>query len=285
MIKSQPYVSMDEATHTYSDPEGNIYQSMSKFLEMFSKKFDREGISKASAKKAGVSQEEILAQWDKKRDDSIDHGNRFHHALERFSETTEILPTDEDIQPAIVSINKEYCHYYRVFNEHRVWNKENKIAGTSDKKCQITSHKASIIDFGDFKTNLSKGIQFSNPYNQYMLGPLSHLQDCNFVKYNLQLTGYAWMEQQLTGCKIGKLFIHFIPPHNPMAHYKLFVPYMKREFESMLEYKQQVSKKEPDHLLQAKTYSAINSLNPDPFFLNDRSNVKADPSPINWGEI
>lgn len=230
-------VSLDEATHIYTDNLGRTYQSVSKFLEMFSKKFDREGISKMSAIKAGVSQEEILAQWDKKRDDSIDHGNRIHNAIEQYIRTTEISADNQDLKPMILSIAKDMAQYYRIFPEEIIANQEHLIAGKTDNRLQCTSHKNSVIDFSDFKTNLSKGILYKCPYGKYMLGPLSHLQDCNYNKYSLQISTYAHLYQVNTGAKIGQLSIIFIPPSNPLGWYKIPVPFMKREVEDMLEYR------------------------------------------------
>ncbi len=230
-------VTLDEATHTYTDNLGRTYLSVSKFLDLFSKKFDREGVSKASAKKAGISQEEILAQWDHKRDSAIDHGNRIHDSLENYMKTTEISPENNDLKPMILSIAKDMSSYYRCYSEEIIFNQEHLIAGKTDNRLQCTSHKNSVIDFSDFKTNLSKGIQFKNTYGQYMLGPLSHLSDCNYNKYSLQLSTYAHLYQVNTGCKIGQLYIIFIPPNNPLAWYKIPVPYMRAEVLDMLEWR------------------------------------------------
>lgn len=238
MIKGlDSFVKLEPISHTYKDGDGQEYLSVSKFLGLFSKKFDREGISKMSATKKGVSQESILKEWDKKRDDSIDHGNRIHLALERFETSAVILPEDEDLRPMILSVANDYKHYYRVHQEVCLYDTEFKIAGTSDKVLQCTSHPKSVFDIADYKTNLSKGIQFKNDYGQYMLGPLSHLQDCNYNKYALQLSVYAYLLQKKTGCKIGQLSIHYIPAHNYLQHIKYPVPFMLREVEDMLKWK------------------------------------------------
>jgi hypothetical protein len=230
-------VTLDESSHTYSDNHGNSYQSVSAFLGLFSKKFDRLGISKMSAAKAGVSQEEILAQWDKKRDDSIDHGNRIHNNLEAYMKTTQVLGGNEDLLPLCKSISAEYSKYYRTYQEEILFSEEHLLAGKTDNRFQHTSSKNSMVSFGDFKTNLSNGIQMENKYGQYMTGPLSHLQDCNFNKYALQLSTYAYLYQLATGAKICNLHILFIPPENFLSWRKIYVPYMKLEVEAMLEYK------------------------------------------------
>ncbi len=230
-------VTLNEESHTYTDNYGRYYESVSSFLSSFSKKFDREGISKFSAIKAGVSQEEILSQWDKKRDDSIDHGNRIHDNLESYMKTTQVKEGCEDLIPLCKSIASNYSKYYRTFQEEIIFSEEHLLAGKTDNRFQNTSSKNSIICFEDYKTNLSKGIEFENKYGQYMLGPLSHLQDCNYVKYSLQLSTYSYLYQLKHGSKIGPLNIVFIPPENHLMWRKIPVIYMKNEVEAMLEWR------------------------------------------------
>lgn len=232
-------VSLEESTHKYTDNFGKTYLSVSEFLNLFSKKFDRQGISKMSSAKAGVSQSQILEQWDKKKNDAIDHGNLIHDALELYQKTTTILPGNEYLLPTIKSICAEYSSYYRVFPEEIIFSEEHLLAGKTDNRFQLTSSKNSIISFGDYKTNLSKGIQTSNKYGQYLLGPLSHLQDCNFIKYSLQLSLYAYLYQQNTGCKIGALHILFIPPENHLQWRKIYVPYMRSDVINMLQWRKE----------------------------------------------
>lgn len=232
---------LNEETHTYTDIKGNEYLSVSKFISLFQKKFDRENISKAYAAKNGISQNSVLADWDKKRDDAIDHGNRIHNAIEQYFKTTTINPENEDLKPTILSIAKDYSKYYRIFPEEIISNSDFFIAGKTDNRFQLTSSPKSIISFSDFKTNLRNGIQTENKYNQYLLGPLSHLQDCNFNKYAIQLSLYAYLYQLKTNCRIGDLHILYIPPSNFLQYSKIYIPYLKLECIAMIEwYKQNV---------------------------------------------
>jgi len=230
------FVRLEPESHTYHDRNRTEYTSVSKFLSFFCKKFDRETISRYSAIKKGISQEEVLQEWDAIRDSSIDHGNRIHEAIERYEKTTFIRAEDEELRPLIISVTKEYSSYYRSYPEQVLYDEENLLAGTCDKLLVHTSHKASVISISDYKTNQSKGIEFTNKYNQYMLGPVDHLQDCNYNKYSLQLSTYAYMLQKKTGCKIGSLHIHFIPPDNMLDHHKIPVPYLKDTVIEMIKY-------------------------------------------------
>jgi len=95
------------------------------------------------------------------------------------------------------------------------------------------------MDFYDYKTNLSQGIRYDsigwnkNPikhYNRFMFSPLNHLEDCNYNKYAMQLSSYAYMAEITYGVKVGKLFIIFIWLDGTKYKYKFIpVPYMRME--------------------------------------------------------
>jgi hypothetical protein len=231
------YVALEPESHRYFDKDGREYLSVSKFIGMFKKPFDTDRMSKLSAKKYGVSQAEILRRWEKKKNMAIDHGNRIHDALERFDKTTTIKPENEDLRPTILSISKMYSTYYRRVSEAVLYDTESLVAGTTDKIMQCTSHPKSVVDLDDYKTNLSKGIQFKSDYNDYLLGPLAHLQECNYNTYALQLSIYAYLYQKKSGKNIGMLNILFIPPDDHLSFRRIPVPYMKAEVEAMFEYK------------------------------------------------
>ncbi len=234
------YVYMDVEQHRYFDRDQREYESVSKFISRFVKPFDVQKMAPLTAKKRGVSVKTVLDEWNLTRDNAINHGNRIHDALERFDKTTTITPENDDLRPTILAVSGVYKSYYRRVSEALIYDTQHFIAGTTDKIMQCTSHPNSVIDLDDYKTNLSKGIEYKSKYNEYMLGPLSHLQNCSYNKYALQLSIYAYLYQKKTGCKIGMLNIMFIPPHDHLSFRRIALPYMKLEVEAMLEYKKVV---------------------------------------------
>lgn len=85
--------------------------------------------------------------------------------------------------------------------------------------------------------NTNKEIKYENKYSN-MLYCLSHLQDCNFNHYNIQLSLYAWMLEQY-GYKTRNIGItHILFNNLGEAQYTYYIPmkYLKKEIEEMLEY-------------------------------------------------
>lgn len=228
------YVTMHEESHTYWDKDGRQYESVSKFLSRFYEAFDAKIISRGDV--------ELQEKWAANGKAAADRGTAIHNAMELFEKECVVEEKNVSMKPAIMSIAGEYKQYYRLYQEQCLYDTDNLLAGTSDKLCLWSSHPKSVVDISDYK-NYEKGLPQINISNKgervhkYMLGPLSHLIDSKFNKVCLQLSIYAYMLEKKTGRRIGKLFIHVIPPEDPLAHYMVPMMYMKYEVEAMLLHK------------------------------------------------
>lgn len=234
-IQDNPRVKLEPVAHKYFDQYGTEYISVSKLLSLVSEKFDAERMAVFTARKQGKTVEQVLAEWDKIRDDAANHGTRIHNALERYEkENGLVLPEDRDLTEMIESVMQIYRSYPKSFSELCLWHDEYKVAGTTDKLCYTANSKTCTVDFYDYKTNLSKGITYDSKYNKYLLDPVSHLQDCSYNKYALQLSLYALFFEYKTGRKIGKLNLIYIPPTNYLDWKLIPMPYMKLEAMAIL---------------------------------------------------
>ena len=246
MIKGiENNIYLDEATHRYYDRRnGDEYMSVSKFKELFKKKFDPNAAYNCAGKGEyeGMTAEEVKESWEEYKEERIEKGNYIHDAIELFQKTTEIK--DPKNKPWLLSIASQYKDYYRLYDEHIVYDEENKLAGKADRLCLVTSSSKGIIDITDWKTYASGVLQYKKSKSgkivrQYMLHCLSHLMDCNYSDVAIQLSTYAYMVEKLTGRKIGQLNCHWINSENPLINTRIPVPYLKYEVEAALQYKKQ----------------------------------------------
>lgn len=265
MIKGlDSFVTLRESDHMYFDTKGQQYLSGTRFIGNFYKKFDSDLIAGMVARSQGVTKKHVLDLWQAQTDE----GTRRHNAIERYFKTTIILPSDEDLRPMILNIAAQYSDYYRVMNEVVLYDEDSLIAGTGDLILACTSSSKSVIDIGDFK-NYNKGINQKEVdskgkfRNEYMLGPLSHLQNSSYNKVCIQLSLYAYMLQKKTGRKIGKLFAHWIDPIDPLINHQIPCAYMKHEIEAMIEWKKnnliEIPMDIPTVNVQHNTLNHINS--------------------------
>lgn len=222
-------VRLNAEDHTYQNAQGQQFLSVSKFLGLLSEKFE-DGPAYAMAS------DETRAQWKDKGRVAANHGTNIHNALELYNKTGQILKENEGIQDVIRSVSEVYKEYHQTYDEICLYNNDYKVAGTTDKICSISNRKDSEVDIADFKTNLKGVITMHSDYKKRLFHPMDHLHDCNFVKYSLQLSMYAYFFEELTGRRIRKLWVHFIPPNNMMGHYKIPVIYMRNDVKLLLEY-------------------------------------------------
>jgi len=245
-LYNDDFIKFEEEKHQYFGKDDKEYQSMSRVLRTVQNPFDREGISMAVARSRGVSQADILAEWDKKRDDASDYGNFIHNGMEDYFNAKRV--TDKRIAKLGKDFSKETAGYYKLSTEHILYDREFEIAGMTDLLLDRQKKPKSgdwIIDLMDYKTNLEKGIYFDSVrrkdgkqkhYKKYLLSPLDHLEECNYNLYALQLSGYGRMLEKTYGVKIGKLFIVWIrfDENNDSFFYTMIpVPYMKMEIDAL----------------------------------------------------
>jgi hypothetical protein len=114
-----------------------------------------------------------------------------------------------------------------LYAEYIAYNEELGIAGQIDLK--VIDAKG-VTHLYDWKTN--KSIDKKSKYGDMCKEPIQEYSDCNFFKYTIQLSLYAYMEE-LKGAIIGKLCI----PHlreNKVVY--LEVEYRKDIIEKLLKF-------------------------------------------------
>lgn len=215
---------LDKKTHTYTDSDKKRYYSVSHVLDTLEPPFDPDGlIAVKVAAREGCTVAEIQARWAKIGQDSMNRGTEIHSALQKYIEEGKKSTKWKEVIESFRKIKFQGS----LLAEQILHNKQLKIAGTTD----LIEVGKNYYNVYDFKT--SKMIEFYNAYGQQMmLPPMSHLAHCNYNRYSLQLSMYAWMLEQ-EGKKIGKLGIIWITPSLKMYVYPC--NYLKMEVEKILE--------------------------------------------------
>lgn len=185
----------DEGPHKYTDSNGNEYISTTTIIGNYAPKFNSKYWAHKKAKEQGVSEKEILRQWDQIKDEACRRGTNTHNGIEdaikdvsKFKEAIKYLEQTEsgrcitvadipylNIKPLDVDKFKEatgnkYPDIYRVFqfyvdkgytiySEIGVFDPMLLISGTIDILCIRN------IDFVilDWKTNRD-GLKFESGY-------------------------------------------------------------------------------------------------------------------------
>ena len=224
-------VIFNEASHTYiNEFTREQYTSVTTLLGKYKEPFEKEKISKAVANKRGVSQKEVLDEWQRTNEESLVFGTRIHKIIENFLKDRSFFNGATPEEKLIISSFDEVCSLpAEVLSEHRVWSHEHKVAGTAD----IIHTEGQYFDVFDIKTN--KKFNVYSAYNKFLYSPVEHLMECEFTTYSLQLSAYAYLYSLLTGRKVRKLAIlYYNRANNTFSVYP--IAYLKTDVINLLNY-------------------------------------------------
>ena len=222
-------IKFDEASHTYThiDTE-KPFISVTTLLGKYKQPFDRDGHSKRVAKREGVSQELVLEMWEEEKNRACTRGTNIHAVLEDYINYGEVegdwgwlcKSYDKAVERSIDS-------FKTVLSENLLYEEANSVAGTADL---IYEHKHEFT-IGDFKTN--KRFRFSSPYSERLKDPVSHLHNCEFNLYGLQLSLYAYLYEKMSGKRCRKCVIFYLQDDRLLSYH---INYMKAEVEAILQH-------------------------------------------------
>ena len=228
-VFNDPDFTFNEEHHTYRY-KGNKYKSVTTIIKDFCQEFDADYWSRKKAidrieedggdmsnKNIDLVTEQILKEWDDKRDRSCDLGTMVHLYLEqKFSteldievvEDTEALLRIEKFETLITPRMKDFVS---ISQELRIFSHSLKISGTIDglflRFMEDGSVKLYIIDYktnGNLKTDKDKNYsKLKAPFGKYWENELN--------KYSIQLSLYKLILAEY-GIKVDDCVLIYLPP-------------------------------------------------------------------------
>jgi hypothetical protein len=198
------------------------WTSVTSFISKYKKPFDAQTVAEKSSKSKkskwfGMSVQDILQAWENESNRAIDQGNWYHNQREADLLELNTIERHGCILPIIRPLITEDVKYAPpqklqegMYPEHFVYLKSAGICGQSD----LVEVAKGQVNITDYKTN--KEIKKESYVNwegvsQKMLPPVSHLDDCNFWHYALQLSTYMYIIlKHNPRLKPGKITIHHV---------------------------------------------------------------------------
>jgi ATP-dependent exoDNAse (exonuclease V) beta subunit len=246
-------VRFSEKNHSYKIGEVTANYSVTKLLKKYEKPFDSDKISERVARKKGVLKEDVLKEWDFKRDYSTHKGSEFHLFAENYLQRRQIQIDQEaiknflfergedifveDYYKEVALLVKNFLQFYEWWKkdyillktEFVIGDKEKMVCGTIDNLSY--NRKTKQLAIFDYKTN--KKIETSSQYGNKLLAPFEYLQSCELVKYSLQLWLYKIMIEKNTSFEVEPPAIVWVAGSNG---YELIPTLdLKKEAEYILE--------------------------------------------------
>lgn len=215
-------VKLDEASHSYTwvsktgQPMRNK-TSMTTLLHKYTQPFNQDEQAEIYAKKNGLLKEEVIKSWIRANKESTVKGTAIHNYLEYLFSNIKpdymydvqkvidtfgidiIAPKWEKLKAMANKFHDMAINFLvPIACELKIADDETGIAGAIDLLClHIPSRQIVILDYKS-----GKEIRRENIYKQYMLAPLNHLADINYVHYSLQLSGYQYILEKNTNLRL-----------------------------------------------------------------------------------
>lgn len=200
-------IKFEEEGHKYTnvDPNDDFqWVSVTRLIGQFKEKFDAPKVAERCSKGknpkyAGKPVEEILEMWDRENKRSTDLGSWYHNQRESDMLQFKTLTRDGIELPIIkpdVDQGKKFAQSQKldagVYPELLVYLKSASICGQADR-VEIVNNTVNVYDFKTNKEIKRRGYEFWDGTRKMMLGPVKHLEDCEFNHYALQLSIYMYV--------------------------------------------------------------------------------------------
>lgn len=180
-----------EETHKYFVDGKPLAKSVSGLIHKYEFPTNWDEVLTRAAAKRGVSEDEEKARWKKEEIKGCELGTETHLFAEAYAIDRTLEPTTGHQKAAVKFWNDLPEYVVPLFLELKMYHKDYMFAGTADLIFYNTLSNEIII--GDYKTNKDL---FKNFMGQKMTGPFSHLIDCPYNHYQLQLSYYQILLEQ-----------------------------------------------------------------------------------------
>ena len=209
-----------ENGHYYLCNGKRVGISTTGLISQYEQEFDSESTSLMVAQKQGVTQSQVLEEWRVENLHSTIKGSMVHEFAQSLWEGKEYkfdysnIPQEIDIDrlkkdiekliPQAINFYNDYKDMYELIGcEIYLGDEDYDECGATD---QILYNKyTGGIAIIDYKTN--KEIKRESYRHKKMLIPLQKYDDCNYIHYSIQLSGYKFKFEKNTKLKVDETFI------------------------------------------------------------------------------
>jgi len=162
----------------------------------------------------GMTKQQILDSWEQNRKEASELGSKMHKVIELFfnHELKESPNTIEftyfaNFWKDFTEINPQYKPHR---NEWMIYTDSKKTSGSIDSTLINDKNELIILDW-----KRAGKITAKCDWGRVGKGCLSHLEDCNYVHYSLQLSCYKYILETFYGYKVNRMFLVVLHPDNP----------------------------------------------------------------------
>ena len=198
-------IEFNEEKHLYSVNGSPLNTSVSGRIKQYYTPFNAQEAAENKSKRTGVSAEDYLKEWKEINLEAITRGNRVHIFGENYPYNKSLVPSCPQEEAVVKFWNSLPEHIILVGVEIRMYHFSLLYPGTMDILLFDTKNQTYII--ADYKTNKDL---FKNFQGQTMLGPFEYKLDRPFSHYEIQLSYYQILIEQILGITVSRRIVVYL---------------------------------------------------------------------------
>jgi len=235
-------ISFEEGPHIYTVMgERGTYTSVTTWNHKHFPHFDSDSIidkmlsspkmQDPEYKYYGMTKEQILAQWNTKRDSSAQAGTNMHYDIECYYNNMPVENNSIEFQ-YFNNFKSDYPELTPYRTEWMVYYEELKLSGSID---MVFENPDGTIQIYDWKR--VQEIVYDTDYKKFATTScISHLPDTNFWHYSLQLNTYKKILEEKYGKKVTGLYLICLHPDNVNKNYeRIELPILEKEMNDLFD--------------------------------------------------
>lgn len=229
-----------DSNHSYINDKGESYLSVTSLIKKYEPQKNWQEIAEKYAKKHKKNVEDVQAAWKEEGRKAIEKGINYHAKMESLyidkgewdieGEKYKVVssPIINGVKYAIPLSLED-----GIYPELIVYSDKYKVSGQADL-VEIAKGKINIKDYKTSKEIKKESHKHWKNGHEKMLFPVSHLMNCNFFHYSLQLNIYMLLlKAHNKKLKIGNMELLHVKDDEETV-YK--VPNLQKEAKSILEH-------------------------------------------------
>ena len=222
----------DPESHTYYI-EGRPLKSVTTLVEECFPQFDALYWAHRKAPQEGLTPEELMAKWEAEACRARDLGTTMHVKIERY-----YLGEDSGDDTDAYRLFRCFAAVNRLYpfrTEWRIYLEEYGIAGTLDFLERTPDGTYNIYDWKRSRKLINRFgmVEATSPFRRTGSHTISHLPDCSYYHYALQVSVYRYILEQKYGINVNKMRLGVFHP-SYSGYYIVDLPYLRNEVISIL---------------------------------------------------
>ena len=215
------FTAHDHKYVTIDNPEEE-WLSVTSLISQFKQPFDAEKMSVKSSKNKkskwyGMTPEAIKEAWKNEANRATTLGTWYHNqrekdlcSFETIERQNQCIPIYKPVEVGGIKFSPNQKIENGVYPEHLVYLRSAGICGQSDL-VEVVNNEVYITDYKTNKEIKTEGYISWDGVRQVLSSPLSHLDDCNYIHYALQLSMYMYIIlKHNPKLKPGEMILHHI---------------------------------------------------------------------------